>query len=243
MSETAVDVAESEVEEVTTPSGYGVFASDARAVFEACPALTDHSIDIDCRQNNKPQTHYLYSAVYGDEFWEAVAEHCPLLESIEMIDAVQAVKELSDRTLTALASLKYLTVIDLCAVRLTGQGIFDWLCHVTKFEGSVGPERMLSVRIGGHQRTRLAQPRFYAEIVELLRLLSEISEDALGAAACRTKLLIYIGNPYESKVSRMWSESYMRDQLWHTSSSDNTTEFQYFYQYLPITMFDLASLD
>ncbi|KAF4045925.1 hypothetical protein GN244_ATG01589 [Phytophthora infestans] len=199
MSETAVDVAEAEVEEVTTPSGYGVFASDARAVFEACPALTDHSIDIDCRQNNKPQTHYVSSAVYGDEFWEAVAEHCPLLESIEMIDAsdhqnfsVQAVKELSDRTLTALASLKYLTVIDLCAVRLTGQGIFDWLCHVTKFEGSVGPERMLSVLIGVDQRTRLAQPRFYAAIVELLRLLSEISEAALEAAACRTKPLIYI---------------------------------------------------
>ncbi|KAF4028791.1 hypothetical protein GN244_ATG19513 [Phytophthora infestans] len=183
--------------------------------------MSSLSIDIDCRQNNKPQTHYFNSAVYGDEFWEAVlAEHCPLLESIEMIDAsdyqnfnVQTVKELSDRTLTALASLKYLTVIDLCAVRLTGQGIFEWFCHVTKFEGSVGPERMLSVLIGDDQRTRLAQPRFYAAIVELLRLLSEISEDALEAAACRTKPLIYIGSPYESKVSRMWSEPYMRDQL------------------------------
>ncbi|KAI9984843.1 hypothetical protein PInf_006313 [Phytophthora infestans] len=42
--------------------------------------------------------------------------------------------------------------------------------------------------------------------------LSEISEDALGAAACRTKPVIYIGNPYESKASLMWSEPYMRDQ-------------------------------
>lgn len=54
MSETAVDVAEAEVEEVTTPSGYGVFASDARAVFEAC--LASRSTSIAARTINLKRT-------------------------------------------------------------------------------------------------------------------------------------------------------------------------------------------
>ncbi|KAG2970027.1 hypothetical protein PC118_g17114 [Phytophthora cactorum] len=135
---------------------FNATSTEARAVFKACPALTSISIEIDCLQNNKPRTHYVNSAVYGDEFWVPVAEHCPLLESIEMMDAsgcqnfnIQSISGLSNRTLTALASLKYLTLIEFCAARQSGKGIFEWLCRVTKFEGSVGPERMLGASVGG----------------------------------------------------------------------------------------------
>lgn len=62
-------------------------------------------------------------------------------------------------------------------------------------------------------RTPVAPPRFYAEIVELLKLLAEISEEELGAVNCRQKPTIYIKNPYESQVHRHWCESYMRDML------------------------------
>ncbi|ETI55905.1 hypothetical protein F443_01462 [Phytophthora nicotianae P1569] len=206
-----------ETAETINPPGYGVSASEARAVLKACPALTSLSIDIDCIQNNNLQKQYISTAVYGDKFWETAAEYCPLLESVDMTDAsiyqnfnIQCVNDLSDRTLTALAKLKYLTSVEFCAARLTGNDIFEWIRQATKFVGSVGPKRMLGVQIGGHQRaiqrTRLAPPRFYAEIVNLLRLLSEIDEESLGAASCRTKPLIYVSNPYESKVMRMWSE-------------------------------------
>ncbi|ETN15345.1 hypothetical protein PPTG_06621 [Phytophthora nicotianae INRA-310] len=202
------------------PPGYGVSTSEARAVLKACPALTSLSIDIDYIQNNNPQTQYISTAVYGDKFWETAAEYCPLLESVDMTDAsiyqnfnIQCVNDLSDRTLTALAKLKYLTSVEFCAARLTGNGIFEWLCGVSKFEDSVGPERMLGVRIGGHKRSGFRLPRFYAEIMELLRLLSEIDEESLEAASCRTKPLLYITNPFQSKVSRVWSAFYMRDKL------------------------------
>ncbi|KAG7387368.1 hypothetical protein PHYPSEUDO_014392 [Phytophthora pseudosyringae] len=191
--------AANEGETESNPPGYGVSASDARAVLKACPALRRLSIDINCLQNNRPQAHYVNAAVYGDEFWEAAAEHCPLLQSIEMMDAsnfqnfnVQSVSGLSDRT--------------------KGH-FFEWLHCVSKLEGSVGPQRVLGVRLGGHQRTRLAPPSYYAEIVESLKLLSEISEESLGAASCRAKPLLYIVNPYELKVSRLWSKPYMRDNL------------------------------
>ncbi|POM67223.1 Hypothetical protein PHPALM_16812 [Phytophthora palmivora] len=64
-------------------------------------------------------------AVYGDEFWEAVAEYCPLLRSIEMKTA-----------------------------RTTRISIIS-LFVVSKIERSICDECMLGVRLGGHQRTRL----------------------------------------------------------------------------------------
>jgi hypothetical protein len=197
-----------------------VKAMDVLTVLKACPALTHLHIEINWLENNKRGRQYVDSAVYGDEFWEAVAEHCPHLESIEMMDGstyqnfnMLCIAGVSDRTLQAFASLKSLRSIEFSAARVTGEGIFEWLSRVTKLTEPIGVERMLGIRLGGHQRTRLAPPRFYAEIVAFLKLLSETSEEALGAAACGAKPLLFLVNPYESKVSRAWSEPYMRDHL------------------------------
>ncbi|KAF4131863.1 hypothetical protein GN958_ATG18896 [Phytophthora infestans] len=202
--------------------GYGVLATEARAVFKACPALTSFFIKIDCVRNNRPESHYVNSAIYGDELWETAAMLCPLLTSIEMVDASQypslnsqSINGLSDRTLIALAQLKYLTSVEFCIARLTGTGIFDWLCRVAKFDGYVGPERRLRVTIGGLQHAEFCKdlPDFYGEIVVLLSLLSEVSEEGLGAASCQTKPLLEVVNPYESVVSCQWSKIYMVEKL------------------------------
>ncbi|KAG6592459.1 uncharacterized protein IUM83_19286 [Phytophthora cinnamomi] len=117
------------------------------------------------------------------------------------------------RCLSVNLGMKQLRSVELAPARLTGEGIFEYLRCVSKESETVGEERSIEIRLGGHQRTPLAPPRFYAEIVTFLRLLSEISEEELGAATCRQKPEIYIKNPYESKVDRIWCEPFMRDSL------------------------------
>ncbi|KAG3095176.1 hypothetical protein PI124_g18360 [Phytophthora idaei] len=62
---------------------------------------------------------------------------------------IQSISGLSNRTLTALASLKYLTLIEFCSARLSGKGIFEWLCRVTKFEGLLGLNVCLESGLAG----------------------------------------------------------------------------------------------
>ncbi|KAG6592460.1 uncharacterized protein IUM83_19286 [Phytophthora cinnamomi] len=199
--------------------GYGLLATEVTAVLRACPALTDLSIEINYLHNNG-RTQYVNADLYGDEFWEAVADRCPRLETISMNDCsgyanfnIKSIETLTDRTLLLLAGMKQLRSVELAPARLTGEGIFEYLRCVSKESETVGEERSIEIRLGGHQRTPLAPPRFYAEIVTFLRLLSEISEEELGAATCRQKPEIYIKNPYESKVDRIWCEPFMRDSL------------------------------
>ncbi|KAE9295526.1 hypothetical protein PF008_g24242 [Phytophthora fragariae] len=196
--------------EVSRP-GYGLLATEITAVLKACPALTDLSVEINCLHNARKK--YVNADLYGDDFFEAVADRCPQLESISISDCsgyanfnIKSIETLTDRTLLLLAKMKSLRSIELAPARLTGKGIFDYLCCVSKEKGLVGGERSIEIRMGGHQRTPFAPPRFYAEIVEFLELLSEISEEELGAATCRQKPEIYIKNPYESKVDRIWCE-------------------------------------
>ncbi|EGZ14239.1 hypothetical protein PHYSODRAFT_447565, partial [Phytophthora sojae] len=199
--------------------GYGLLASEITAVPRACPALTHLSVEIDYLHNNGRE-QYVNLDLYGDEFWEAVAERCPKLQSIIMWDGsgyanfnIKSEETLTDRTLLLLAEMKSLRSIELAPARLTGQGIFEYLRRICQDKDFAEGERSVEIRMGGHMRTPVAPPRFYAEIVELLKLLAEISEEELGAVNCRQKPTIYIKNPYESQVHRHWCESYMRDML------------------------------
>ncbi|OWZ00424.1 hypothetical protein PHMEG_00028386, partial [Phytophthora megakarya] len=194
--------------------GYGLFATEPSTLLRACPGLTKLLIEIQYLQNIRSK--YVNINLFGDEFWEAVAEHCPQLKTISMEDCsgyepftVQSIDTLTDHTLLTLATMKCLTMISLAPARLTGNGIFEFL----KLTGQSGVGRTLEIRVSGHQRTLLSPPRFYAEIVNFLKLLSEISEEDLGAVACSQKPEVYISNPYQSRVDRIWCETYMRDQL------------------------------
>lgn len=126
--------------------------------------------------------------------------------------SVKSIDTLTDRTLISLATMKSLRSLELAPARLTGKGIFEYL-RISKDQEFLKNDLAVQIRVSGHERTLQATPRFYGEIVELLKLLAETSEEDLGAAACRRKPEIYIGNPYKSKVDRSWCEPYMRDRL------------------------------
>ncbi|GMF27646.1 unnamed protein product [Phytophthora lilii] len=197
--------------------GYSLLASELSVVLIACPALTSLSIEVHQLQNGR--SPYVNTDLYGDKLWESVAEHCPLLESITISDCsgyevfdVKSIETLTDRTLVTFASMTSLLSVNMAPARLTGQGIFEYTSRVSKIGEPSKSKRTLELRVGGHQRSRFAVPSFYAVIVDLLKLLSEISEEALGAAFYQ-KPQIYIANPYKSRVDRSWCEPYMRNEL------------------------------
>ncbi|GMG18232.1 unnamed protein product [Phytophthora fragariaefolia] len=176
-------------------------------ILTGCPALTTLVIQIDLYRNEDPQygENYVNTNVYGDEFWETVAIYCPLLESIEMIDSsywcrnkVWPIQNLTGRTLLALADLKSLSRITLPPSRLTGKDIFEYVRRVSRIQDEAETQRVINLSIGGYIRYPIHS--FYSETIALLTLLSEETEDSLGAASCRQSPIINVWNPYISNA-------------------------------------------
>ncbi|KAE9084959.1 hypothetical protein PF010_g20634 [Phytophthora fragariae] len=202
--------------------GYGVLASSPSSALKGCPALTTLLIQIDYYVNEDPELEgrYVNADVYGDIFWEAVAEYCPLLESIEMIGSsfrrtynVWPIHTLTGRTLLVLAGLKRLSALELAPARLTGKDIFEYIRCLSKVEDTMGTQQDIHLEIGGHERATFSLPSFYLESLTLLVLLSQESEESLGASTCRQKPVVHVWNPYRSRVSPPWSYGYLTKDL------------------------------
>ncbi|KAE9354761.1 hypothetical protein PF008_g4373 [Phytophthora fragariae] len=205
------------VDENVSHPGYGTSAANPGDALRACPALMKLYIEIDHYTNEESHERYVDPFVYGDEFWEAVAQYCPLLEAIEMLDSsdqplynMRPIDTMTSRTLVALADLKWLRQCTIGPARLADNDIFEYLCRASSTGGHVA-EREFNISIGGHESNRLA--KFYAVVVVFLKLLAETSEETLGAASCSMKPHLHITNPYNSKVRQIWAEGYMRDEL------------------------------
>jgi hypothetical protein len=125
--------------------------------------------------------------------------------------AVASIETLTGLSLLALARLERLSVLTLGPARFTGTSIFQYFCRVSKAEDSIGTCRTISLTVAGYGP--VGMPAFYAELPELLALLSEVSEAALGAATCRQQPVLHLRNPYLSSASPIWSDGYLSEGL------------------------------
>jgi hypothetical protein len=206
----------------TEKPGYGVLANDVTALLKGCPALRELEIAIDQERNEVPLVSLLDADVFGDKFWEAVVDQCPLLQSVYLHDCsgyggsriVRPVRTFTDRALLALAKHTQLTSIELSSVCCSGDGVFDFLRHVFKADNFAGGNRSLVLNLAGPIAHDPVLPHpFYQELVKLLRHLAETSEEELGVASCSHKPSLNVFNPHSSCVDKEWSIAYMRDEL------------------------------
>ncbi|GMF39768.1 unnamed protein product [Phytophthora fragariaefolia] len=202
--------------------GYGFLANDAAALLKGCPALTELDISIDQKRNLTDFLPLLDAGVFGDKFWKAVVEHCPLLQSVYLHDcsayggsrAVRPIETFTDAALIALADQPCLASIELSAVCCSGNGVFEFLRRAFKATGGDGGNRSLDISLAGpnEHETTLPHP-FYLELLNLLTRLAETGEEELGAASCSHKAALNVFNPHSSFVDTEWSISYVRDKL------------------------------
>ncbi|KAE8888897.1 hypothetical protein PF007_g10240 [Phytophthora fragariae] len=202
--------------------GYGLLATDVAAVLKGCPALTELEIAIDQEKNEAAVETLLDADVFGDEFWKAVVEHCPLLQSVYVHDcssyggnrSVRPIRTFTDCALLALADHVRLASIELSPVCCSGNGVFEFVRRVFKTIGGDGGNRSLDVSLAGPNDHDTALPHpFYLELLNLLTSMAETNEEELGVAACSHKASLNVFNPHSSSVDEEWSISYVRDEL------------------------------
>ncbi|KAL3673878.1 hypothetical protein V7S43_001565 [Phytophthora oleae] len=199
----------------------GKHAKDVQIVLEACPALKNLTVEIDLqRYTNSPVWHFDID-IYGDDFWASVADNCPLLERFAISNCanfevmnVRPIETFTGDSLLRLTELKNMYSVESnAAVMCTGNGIIDYIRRVLELNCYTGKSRMLELHIGGQQHGHFGVPTFYAVVVDMLRCLSEISEEDSGAVINEQRFEVFLGNPYHSRVSKQWSSKYMQEEL------------------------------
>ncbi|KAF4038955.1 hypothetical protein GN244_ATG08938 [Phytophthora infestans] len=206
----------------TEKPGYGLLANDVIAIFKGCPGLTELEVAIDEEKNMNDLAPLLDADIFGDKFWEAVAQSCPLLQSVYVHDCsayggsriVRPIETFTDRGLLALAEHSRLASIELSAVCCSGDGVFQFLQRFFRMKHYVGGNRTLDLSLAGpiYHDTALPHP-FYLELMTLLKHLAKTSEEELGASSCSFKASLNIFNPHSASVDKDWSVSYVRDEL------------------------------
>ncbi|KAL3673869.1 hypothetical protein V7S43_001556 [Phytophthora oleae] len=205
---------------LTEKPGYGLLANDVVALFKGCPALIDLEISYDQLKNEESLTTMLDADLFGDKFWAAVVESCPLLQTVYMRDCsayggsriVRPIHTFTDRGLLTLAKHSHLSSIELSAVCCSSDGILKYLQHVFKATDFAGGNRSLVVSLAGTMEHDTTQSHpFYHELVSLLKRIADASEEELDVTVCEPSVSAF--NPHSSSVEYEWSISYMRDEL------------------------------
>ncbi|OWZ23259.1 hypothetical protein PHMEG_0001879 [Phytophthora megakarya] len=206
----------------TEKPGHGLLANDVVALFKGCPALIELEISIDQQKNEEALATLLDADVFGDKFWDAVVQHCPLLQSVYMHDCsayggsrtVRPVRTFTDRGLLTLAAHARLTSIELSAVCCSGSGVFEYLQYIFESKQCAGGNRTLDIYLAGPNDHDMTLPHpFYLELLTLLGHLADTSEEELGSVSCVHKVSLNIFNPHSSSVDKNWSKTYMCDEL------------------------------
>ncbi|KAL4125609.1 hypothetical protein PRIC2_009191 [Phytophthora ramorum] len=192
--------------------------SRIETMLKAVYSSLERCITINVELKGRSSVHFDID-VFGDVFWESVADDCPLLERIMIKNCADdlvpdPIHTFTDASLLKMANLKYVYAVEThLAVMCTGNGIFEYLRRVLGSDTTNGDWRELTLRLGGQANGNSGLPSFYREIATLLRLLSETSEETFGAASNKQKFEVYLVNPLRSMVSRQWGATYMREQL------------------------------
>ncbi|GLE00485.1 hypothetical protein PINS_up009242 [Pythium insidiosum] len=186
--------------------GFGPTARNAAAVLSACPALKKLTIHI--QSLGVDYRDFMDQEIFGDDFCEALAMHCPLLEILHIGDTrlqkpgnTTPIMAFTDRALDALRSLPYLLSVRTKATNFTGQGLFSLLEY-----GQYGTtiDRAIDLYVG--DTTGPTKMAFYDVLESFLTCLTQPSQK-LTFLDRRIALRIRNGN--DETVERAWSKSYL----------------------------------
>ncbi|KAE8878727.1 hypothetical protein PF002_g14800 [Phytophthora fragariae] len=205
--------------------GYGFKATDPSSALKGCPALEDleielyHPVDGDemgyddfdeDESDEFPDHEVLDIDIFGDQFCETLAKHCPLLTAFSIWEVAEGkngnltpIRTFTDRGLVALAQLKYLTRMELRIINCSGNGVFEFLKNLSdEFTGL----RTFQICVGGHpSESRLA---FYNVLSELLMQLETTTPEELSWG--RRKFVLRLMNSNFDSVDPIWSQQYLR---------------------------------
>ncbi|KAJ8566364.1 hypothetical protein ON010_g6760 [Phytophthora cinnamomi] len=205
--------------------GYGYKATDPSSALKGCPALEEleielyHPVDGDemgyddfgeDEIDEFPGEEVLNIDIFGDQFCETIAKHCPLLTKFSIWEVAERmngnitpIRTFTDRGLVALAQLKYLTMMELRSINCSGNGVFEFLKNLSdEFAGL----RTFQISVGGHPNdSRLA---FYNVLSELLMQLEAWTPAELSWE--RRKFVLRLVNSTFDSVDPVWSQQYLR---------------------------------
>lgn len=192
---------------------------------KGCPALEDleialyHPVDGDemgyddfdeAEADEFPIDEVLNIDIFGDQFCETLAKHCPLLTSFSIWEVAEGkngnltpIRTFTDRGLVALAQLKYLTRMELRTINCSGNGVFEFLKNLSD---ELTGLRTFQICVGGHPSdSRLA---FYNVLSELLMQLEAWTPEELSWG--RRKFVLRLMNSSLQSVDSAWSQQYLR---------------------------------
>lgn len=209
-------------------SPWGVQATDAKAALRACPALTHlevcfyHPVDENILDNpmamyeeedynflvdGYPAVDTFNQEIFGDQFWIAAAEHCPLLERVCMWEVAERynmtrlpVSSFTDRGLAALSKLTWLRFLELRSVNCTGNGLFALLNNSPH---ECTGQRDVQISLGG--ASSKSKLKFYNEVLKLLSRIAT-SQDVRFTSR---RVVLRLTNACAAPVDFGWSKDYL----------------------------------
>jgi hypothetical protein len=169
--------------------GYGFLATNPAAALEGCPKLDELSINlnhaVDYTDMNDvllfsfPEEEMVNQNVFGDDFCDTLATHCPFLTQFVMEEVgeysnwedLEPIMTFTDRGLMALTRLTFLRSLQLRSISCTGKGLLGFLnAQSNEFQGN----RIFEITVGGcPENYRLA---FYDVVKELLVQLAKMPD-------------------------------------------------------------------
>ncbi|DAZ95750.1 TPA: hypothetical protein N0F65_006398 [Lagenidium giganteum] len=210
---------------VAHPEGSGTNARAAWKTLQACPnlkalevalyhPLTDAQVEDIFDEDDEflafvyPQQEMMSQEMFGDEFCEALAKQCPLLETLHIWEPAERFQEMSppirgftDAALKALGRMQHLEYAELKAINCTGDGLFDLLNSVSEDSPNL---RTFEITVGSmspFQRT------FSDTATTLLRRFL----DSNAPPCLKTKFALRLKNGNISECATAWSRTYLAD--------------------------------
>ncbi|TMW62478.1 hypothetical protein Poli38472_005096 [Pythium oligandrum] len=221
------EVGRSKEEVMHDLGGFGASASRAHAVLRACPALKELEMavyhpgdgsdeseifefgyDLGPRpvKTAVPAHEMLNEEMYGDEFVETLARHCPDLERFTIWNVLgvsaRAIMTFTDRAFEALATLRYLTYMEIKSVNITGNGLFTLL---NNHPIAYSTQRCYVIGVGDTSGS--TEMAFYGVVETLLATLAAHT----GTLPCEDpRVVLRLQNANATgKVDKAWSSAYL----------------------------------
>ncbi|KAF1331370.1 hypothetical protein FI667_g4448, partial [Globisporangium splendens] len=210
-------------------SPWGINATDAKAALNACPALTNlevcmyHPLDEDILDTpmamyeedgytflveDYPAVEPFNQEIFGDLFWQAASQSCPLLERVCMWEVAERynsnripIQSFTDRSLGAIGKLAWLKYLELRSVNVTGNGLFKLL---NSFPVEFSGQRDLQISLGG--ATSKSKLKFYNEV---LKLLTRIASSTISPSLVDRRVVLRVINACAAPVDYGWSKQYL----------------------------------
>ncbi|TMW62472.1 hypothetical protein Poli38472_005090 [Pythium oligandrum] len=182
--------------------GFGWNARNPGAIFRACPGLRRLFIRVPAQSGDGRLP--MNQEIFGDDFCEALVSCCPDLTSFELLSVdgkgrgkQDTITAFTDRSLRLLGSLEFLTKLDIKAVNISGEAVFDLVMSKRRCQ------RTYTITVGDDSGP--AKMAFFGALNTFLVLLADCNEPI-------PRLVMNLNNRHadsDALVDRAWSERYL----------------------------------